>query len=62
MDGTICLITDLKLGRYIYTACKNWNNYKSDNKVVASNEKNNEETWDIKGLLDNPYALYDIYN
>lgn len=58
--GTACFATRLKLGRYVYTACKNWDNYKPDNEVAADDEKNDVE--EIEGSLKNLYILYDIYN
>ncbi len=59
-DGTAYFATGLELGRYIYSACKNWDNYEPDNKVAADNEKNDKE--EMEGLLDNLYALYDVYD
>ena len=62
MDSTVHLTTGLELSKYVYAIHKNKNNYKPDDKIAANNEKNNEKTEDIKGLLDNPYIFYSMYN
>lgn len=60
-DGTICLATSLELSRYICAICRNWNNYKPKNKLVANN-KEDEKPKDMKGPPDNLYAFYSMYN
>ena len=62
MDSTAYLATDLELDRYVYNVCGNWDNYEPDDEIVASNEKNDEKTKDIKGPPNNLYALYNVYN
>ena len=60
-----CLITGLELDRYVYAICKNWNNYKLDVDIVANNQKNekkDDKPKNKKRFLDNPYALYNVYN
>ncbi len=42
-DSTVCLATGLELGRYVYAAYKNCDNYEPHNEVVANNEENDEE-------------------
>lgn len=63
VNNTTYFATSLELDRYVYTTCRNWDNYILDNEVVADNEKNDKETEeDMERLLDNPYALYGMYN
>ncbi len=61
-DGTIRLAIGLELNRYVYIAHRNWDNYKLNDEVVASNEENDKEIEYIEGPLDDSYALYGIYN
>lgn len=58
-DSIIRLVIGLELGRYIYIARGNWNNYKSDNKLVIGNEED-EKSKDIKRRLNNLFILYGI--
>lgn len=44
VDDTICLTTNLELSKYIYTTCRNWDNYEPKNKIIAVNKKNDKET------------------
>lgn len=61
-DSTVRFATGLELSRYVYAARGNWNNYKPDDEVAASDKENDEETEDIEGPPDDPYALYGVYN
>ena len=61
-DSITHLATGLKLGRYVYTAYRNWDNYELDNEIATGNEKNDEETEDIERPPDYLYTLYSMYN
>lgn len=60
-DDNTCYATGLELGRYICATYRNWDNYKPEDEIAASNE-DDEEPEDIKELLGNQYALYGVYN
>ncbi len=59
-DGIACLATGLELGRYVYAARGNWDNYEPDDEFAADDEKNDEG--EMEGLPDDPYALYGVYD
>ena len=55
--------TDVEIGRYVPTACGNWDNYNPDNRVDPNNKNKNDENGSIgRGSSENPDELYNIYD
>ena len=61
MDNNVHLATSLELGRYLYVACGNWDNYKPKDEFAAGNEEDAEPK-DMKKPPSNQYMLYNMYN
>ena len=51
-NGTIRLAIGLELGKYIYAACGNWDNYKPEDEFAGGNAED-KESEDIKKPLGN---------
>lgn len=61
VEDTARLSTGVELARYVSSACGNWDNYKPDENIAAGVKENDNE--DIgRGLPDNPYKLYGVYD
>ena len=58
-DDTVCLTIHLELGKYIYTVCRNRNNYEPEDELPSGN-KEDEKPEDKENPPDNLYMLYGI--
>lgn len=65
-NSKACLSTCIKLARYVFSTCRNWDNYdsnESDNNNIASGLNNNDDDQNIgEKSPDNPYKLYGMYD
>ena len=60
-EGTACLSTDVELARYISFTCGNWDNYKSDDNIIAGVKENNDEDMS-EGSPNNFYEFNSRYD
>ena len=53
----------VEIGRYIPTACGNWDNYNPNDRVDSNNKNEDDENGSIgRGSSEDPDELYDIYD
>lgn len=55
--------TDVKIGRYVQTACENWDNYNLDTAIDLDNKNKDDVNGNIeRGSLENLKEFYGVYD